>query len=706
MALSNALDSENSSLSLSEMKTSNFAEVRAKPPYRPISATLAIASTVSVIIPARNEAANLPHVFSTLPPWVDEIVLVDGNSVDDTVAVTRTLCPRAKVVHQPGTGKGDALRAGFAAATGDILATIDADGSTDGAELIRFVSALVAGADFAKGSRFSSSGGSDDITGVRRYGNRLLSFLVNWMFGTHFTDLCYGYNAFWASHLDAVEISSGPGFEVETLMIIRAAKAGLRIYEVPSHECPRIFGESNLHAVRDGWRILRVIAREWLHGPRKRGPRYLATAPPSAQGVVDGPDREIVAAIAAGEATGMAAAFDRYAHGLYTYCRSRLSEPADAADAVVATFVIASAQARRLAQPDRLRAWLFAVARNECHMRLRAAVPSARLYEAANAMDDTGAFAVFTEQADVCAMVRAALAGMDPVDREISELNLRHGFYGADLADLLGMPPSRVHAIASRVRSRFGRSLGVLLVARSEREHCPQLAAILDGRGGLRWRVRRHVGRCEVCAERKRSGLNPAIGVNLLPVIPAPSDLRQQTLDLVGSVAAVAAATAAVALLGGVMYYAHDPSGQTGPVAAAAKHPPPSASARPSRASRTPVRSPSSAVRASSLAPGFVLSRPESARSCPTPTPSRSPSPTCSRSPSRSPSPSRSRSRSPSRSPSPSPSPSRSPAPTPSPSPTSSPKPSISSSLPPRSSRPTTPATSPSLVLRIWRVTG
>lgn len=729
MALSNALDSENSSRSLPEMKTSNSAEVRAKLPYRPISATLAIASTVSVIIPARNEAANLPHVFSTLPPWVDEIVLVDGNSVDDTVAVTRTLCPRAKVVHQPGTGKGDALRAGFAAATGDILVTIDADGSTDGSELIRFVSALVAGADFAKGSRFSSSGGSDDITGVRRYGNRLLSFLVNWMFGTHFTDLCYGYNAFWASHLDAVEVSSGPGFEVETLMIIRAAKAGLRIYEVPSHECPRIFGESNLHAVRDGWRILKVIAREWLHGPRKRGPRHLATAPPPAGGVVDGPfregdagDREIVAAIAAGEATGIAAAFDRHAHGLYTYCRSRLSEPADATDAVVTTFVIASAQARRLTQPDRLRAWLFAVARNECHMRLRAAVPSARLYEAANAMDDTGAFAVFTEQADVRAMVRAALAGMDPVDREISELNLRHGFYGADLADLLGTPPSRVHAIASRVRSRFERSLGVLLVARSEREHCPQLATILDGRGGLRWKVKRHVGRCEVCAERKRSGLNPAVLVNLLPVIPAPSDLRQQTLALVrdqspaavayrakaldraappgadgfpvqlatpsrprwrvGSVSAVAAAAAAVALLGGVMYYAHDPSGQTGTVAATAKRHPPSA--RPSGASRTPARSPSPAAHSPSLAPGFVLSRPESARSCPTPTPSRSPSPTCSRSPSRSPSPSRSRSRSPSRSPSPSASPSRSPAPTPSPSPTSSPEPSISSSLPPR----------------------
>src|SRR5262249_46592256 len=250
MALSNAPDSQNGSRSFSEVDGRNSAEVRAEQPYRPISAALAIAPTVSVIIPARNEAANLPHVFGTLQPWVNEVVVVDGHSVDDTVAVTRALCPEAKVVSQPGTGKGDALRAGFAAATGDILVTIDADGSTDGAELIRFVSTLVAGADFAKGSRFSSSGGSDDITGVRRYGNRLLSILVNWMFGTHFTDLCYGYNAFWARHLDAIEVSSGPGFEVETLMSIRAAKAGLRIHEVPSHEGPRIFGASNLRAVR------------------------------------------------------------------------------------------------------------------------------------------------------------------------------------------------------------------------------------------------------------------------------------------------------------------------------------------------------------------------------------------------------------------------------------------------------------------------
>ena len=234
--------------------------------YQPVSPTLAIAATVSVVIPARNEAANLPHVFASLPPWVDEIIVVDGHSVDDTVAVTRELCSRARVIAQTGRGKGDALQAGFNAATGDIIVSMDADGSTDGAEIIQFVGALLAGADFAKGSRFSGSGGSEDITPIRRYGNWVLGMLVNRMFRTQFTDLCYGYNAFWARHLEALHIDC-TGFEVETLMNIRAAKAGLRIQEIPSIERPRLHGESNLNAIGDGWRILRLIVQErfsWL----------------------------------------------------------------------------------------------------------------------------------------------------------------------------------------------------------------------------------------------------------------------------------------------------------------------------------------------------------------------------------------------------------------------------------------------------------
>ena len=269
MALSELADYRGSLLSRLDAGAKDAAEACTLP-YRPVSATLAIAPTVSVIIPAKNEAANLPHVFGTLPRWVDEVIVVDGHSTDDTAEVARALRPDAKVIAQRGTGKGDALMAGFAAASGEILVMIDADGSTDGTEIVRFVGALVAGADFAKGSRFSGSGRSDDITAVRRGGNRLLNILVNRMFGTQFTDLCYGYNAFWARHLEVLAIDCA-GFEIETLMNIRAAKAGLMIQEVPSHERRRIFGASNLRACRDGWRILKVIIRE--RTANRRAPR-------------------------------------------------------------------------------------------------------------------------------------------------------------------------------------------------------------------------------------------------------------------------------------------------------------------------------------------------------------------------------------------------------------------------------------------------
>jgi hypothetical protein len=238
--------------------------------YRPVSAQMAIVPTISVIIPAMNEADNLPDVFATLPAWIDEVVLVDGDSRDDTIAVARRLRPDVKVVHQGGIGKGDALVAGFAAASGDIIVAIDGDGSTDGREIVRFVSALLAGADFAKGSRFASDGRSDDITPIRRYGNRMLNVLVNRLFGTQYTDLCYGYNAFWARHLETLSLDS-PGFEVEALMGIRAAEAKLRIHEVPSHERPRQHGTSNLSAIRDGLRILRVIGEEKTKAIGRRG---------------------------------------------------------------------------------------------------------------------------------------------------------------------------------------------------------------------------------------------------------------------------------------------------------------------------------------------------------------------------------------------------------------------------------------------------
>ena len=226
---------------------------------------------VSVIIPALNEARNLPHVAARMPIDVDEIVFVNGASQDDTAEVARELWPDAIHVSQTRKGKGNALSCGFAAATGDIIVMIDADGSTDPAEIPRFVGALVAGSDFAKGSRFIQGGGSTDITKIRRVGNWGLNFLVNVLFATKYTDLCYGYNAFWSRCLEhismpdvhALEPQWGDGFEVETLINVRVAVKGLKIAEVCSYESDRIHGVSNLNAVSDGFRVLRTIRREF-----------------------------------------------------------------------------------------------------------------------------------------------------------------------------------------------------------------------------------------------------------------------------------------------------------------------------------------------------------------------------------------------------------------------------------------------------------
>ncbi|AQA05677.1 glycosyl transferase [Mycobacterium sp. MS1601] len=226
--------------------------------------------TVSVIVPTRNEARNLPYVASRMPA-LDQIIVVDGHSDDDTVEVARALWPHAIITTQTRRGKGNALACGFELATCDIIVMLDADGSTDPAEIPLFVRALVEGAQLAKGSRFIRGGGSSDITRIRRAGNFGLNWLVNCIFGTRFTDLCYGYNAFWRTVLPTLDLPPttlsepqwGDGFEIETVINVRIARNRLKIREVPSFEGERLHGVSNLNAVTDGLRVLRTIGLEW-----------------------------------------------------------------------------------------------------------------------------------------------------------------------------------------------------------------------------------------------------------------------------------------------------------------------------------------------------------------------------------------------------------------------------------------------------------
>jgi glycosyltransferase involved in cell wall biosynthesis len=220
---------------------------------------------ISVVIPALNEADNLPYVLPSVEEVASEVILVDGNSNDGTAAVARRLLPGIRIVQQTGKGKGNALRCGLAACTGDIVVMMDADGSTDPIEIPRFVDALMDGADVAKGSRFLGAGGSADITPLRRFGNNVLNGIVNQLFQTPFTDLCYGYIALWRVCLDFFDIDCD-GFEVETQINLRARKANLKIVEVPSYEHLRRHGASHLNTFRDGWRVLKMIGQEWASG--------------------------------------------------------------------------------------------------------------------------------------------------------------------------------------------------------------------------------------------------------------------------------------------------------------------------------------------------------------------------------------------------------------------------------------------------------
>jgi glycosyltransferase involved in cell wall biosynthesis len=225
--------------------------------------------TVSLIIPTLNEAKNLGHVLPTLPDMVDELVIVDGGSTDGTVDVIRQLRPDAKIIEEPRRGKGMALQAGFAAAEGDILVIMDADGSMDPMDIPTFVAALNAGADVAKGSRFVQGGGSSDLTPVRTLGNYMLTKAVRMTFGGRYSDLCYGYMAFWRHVLPTFD-GGAVGFEVETFLNVRTLAAGLRVVEIASFESSRIHGESHLRTFSDGFRVLRTIARERRRVTRAR----------------------------------------------------------------------------------------------------------------------------------------------------------------------------------------------------------------------------------------------------------------------------------------------------------------------------------------------------------------------------------------------------------------------------------------------------
>ena len=233
---------------------------------------------VSLVVPAMNEERNVAWVLERVPAVVDEVILVDGNSTDDTVSVARAAYPGIVVVQQEGKGKGAALRTGFANARGEYIVMIDADGSMDPGEIVRYVDRLREGCDLVKGSRYVEGGGSSDITLLRSMGNRGLMALVNILYGARFTDLCYGFCGFRRRGLDQLRLDAD-GFEIETQIAVRALRTEIEIGEVPTFELPRRHGESNLNTFRDGQRVLRTLLRERFTRTRTAEPN-VAEGPP------------------------------------------------------------------------------------------------------------------------------------------------------------------------------------------------------------------------------------------------------------------------------------------------------------------------------------------------------------------------------------------------------------------------------------------
>jgi len=298
-------------------------------------------------------------------------------------------------------------------------------------------------------------------------------------------------------------------------------------------------------------------------------------------------DREVVASIVAGDPAGLAAAYDKYADALYGYARSFLREPSDAADIVHDTFVIAAASVNQLRDPERLRPWLYAVARSLCLRRLRADKAAATYVAPEDIPEDVGEdsedLGGEAERAELRALLRAAGGGLNPGERDIVELRLWQGLDAAEAAAVLGITRGHAHALLSRGRDQLTASLAALLVARTGRADCVELDHILGGWDGqltvlMRKRLSRHIERCDICSDRRRRELRPALLVlwpagvlasaalaeRAMHAASVPMALRAQVLEATTSGADVHAAASAAGLGSQVRMAGHNGFPQAG----------------------------------------------------------------------------------------------------------------------------------------------
>ncbi len=249
-------------------------------------------------------------------------------------------------------------------------------------------------------------------------------------------------------------------------------------------------------------------------------------------------DAELVRAATAGDRGAFAAIYDRYADRLHDFCWSVLRDRDEAADATQDAFLVAAERLGQLRDPERLRPWLYAVARSQALRRVRARSRVAPEEEMTELPDPASGPEQAAERSDLRELVWNAAAGLSERDRALLDLHLRHGLEGAELGQAMGVEPGHAYVLLSRLRDQVERSLGALLVARLGRDDCPDLAAILSGWDGrftplIRKRVARHVDACDVCGERRRTAASPLALLAAVPPMPAPAFLRDRVLERV-----------------------------------------------------------------------------------------------------------------------------------------------------------------------------
>ncbi|MDQ3787151.1 MAG: sigma-70 family RNA polymerase sigma factor, partial [Actinomycetota bacterium] len=248
----------------------------------------------------------------------------------------------------------------------------------------------------------------------------------------------------------------------------------------------------------------------------------------------DRTDTELVAGVLAGDREAFGAVYDRYADRLHDFCWSVLRDRDEAADAVQDTFVLAAERLGQLNDPERLRPWLYAIARSVALRRVR--VRGRVVLDEVEDMADTdpGPHRA-AEQKALQDLVWSAAAGLSERDRALLDLHVRQGLDGAELGEAMGVSPNHAYVLLTRLRDQVERSLGALLIARLGREDCTELDALLsdwDGRFSplMRKRVARHVDSCDVCSERRRVAVSPLALLAGVPLLPAPLFLKDRVM--------------------------------------------------------------------------------------------------------------------------------------------------------------------------------